>query len=146
MIRWVRSPSTRYEGSNRAPSYFAFPYKKFALLLPSDFSSHEEQQAAIEGYLTWRNGHRRRGWALTELGRNEEGMAHLREVPFGTGTFLRISSIHCPGEAAHRVTISTMKPNPLTTWKYLAPNPKSASKQLFLWGQLAPQMRVNPGF
>ncbi len=25
-----------------------------------------------------------------------------------------------------------MKPNPLTTWKYLAPNPKSASKQLFL--------------
>ncbi len=25
-----------------------------------------------------------------------------------------------------------MKPSPLTTWKYLAPNPKSASKQLFL--------------
>ncbi len=27
-----------------------------------------------------------------------------------------------------RGRISTMKPNPLTTWKYLAPNPKSASK------------------
>jgi transposase len=31
--------------------------KKFALK-PSDYHSHEEQQAAIESYLTWRNGRR----------------------------------------------------------------------------------------
>lgn len=31
--------------------------KKFALK-PSDYHSHEQQQAAIESYLTWRNGHR----------------------------------------------------------------------------------------
>jgi uncharacterized protein (DUF433 family) len=28
-----------------------------------------------------------------------------------------------------------MNPNPLTTWKHLAPNPKSAYKQLFLKGR-----------
>jgi uncharacterized protein (DUF433 family) len=28
-----------------------------------------------------------------------------------------------------------MHPNPTTTWKYLAPNPKSAYKQLFLKGR-----------
>ena len=28
-----------------------------------------------------------------------------------------------------------MKPDPLTTWKHLAPNPKSAYKQLFLKGR-----------
>ena len=28
-----------------------------------------------------------------------------------------------------------MNPNPATTWKYLAPNPKSAYKQLFLKGR-----------
>ena len=28
-----------------------------------------------------------------------------------------------------------MNPNPITTWKFLAPNPKSAYKQLFLKGR-----------
>ena len=39
---------------DRKPIYGA---KKFALQ-PSDFASHEEQQAAIESYLAWRNGSR----------------------------------------------------------------------------------------
>ena len=30
---------------------------------------------------------------------------------------------------------SLMKPNPTMTWKYLAPNPKSAYKQLFIKGR-----------
>ena len=38
---------------NRIESQFT-ALKKFALQ-PSDFPSHEEQQAAIESYLAWRN-------------------------------------------------------------------------------------------
>ena len=41
---------------NRIESQFT-ALKKFALQ-PSDFASHEEQQAAIESYLAWRNGSR----------------------------------------------------------------------------------------
>ena len=43
--------------------------RKFALQ-PSDYRSHEEQEAAIESYLTWRNGSRDLGiTAWTEFKR-----------------------------------------------------------------------------
>ncbi len=57
---WAQSHNVRIyltptNGSwlNRIESHFT-ALKKFALQ-PSDFHSHEEQQAAIESYLTWRN-------------------------------------------------------------------------------------------
>src|ERR1700731_615639 len=60
---WAKSHNVRVyltptNGSwlNRIESQFT-ALKKFALQ-PSDYRSHEEQQAAIESYLTWRNGRR----------------------------------------------------------------------------------------
>lgn len=54
----VRVYLTPTNGSwlNRIESQFT-ALKKFALQ-PSDYCSHDEQQAAIESYLTWRNRHR----------------------------------------------------------------------------------------
>jgi len=51
-VRFYLTP-TNGSWLNRIESQFT-ALKKFALK-PSDFRSHEEQQAAIESYLTWRN-------------------------------------------------------------------------------------------
>lgn len=63
VLTWAKTHNVRFyltptNGSwlNRIESQFT-ALKKFALK-PSDFRSHEEQQAAIESYLTWRNGSR----------------------------------------------------------------------------------------
>jgi transposase len=63
VLAWAKSHNIRIyltptNGSwlNRIESQFT-ALKKFALQ-PSDYRSHEEQQAAIESYLTWRNGSR----------------------------------------------------------------------------------------
>lgn len=63
VMAWAKTHNVRFyltptNGSwmNRIESQFT-ALKKFALQ-PSDFHSHEEQQAAIESYLTWRNGSR----------------------------------------------------------------------------------------
>jgi transposase len=63
VLTWAKSHNIRIyltptNGSwlNRIESQFT-ALKKFALQ-PSDYGSHEEQQAAIESYLTWRNRHR----------------------------------------------------------------------------------------
>jgi hypothetical protein len=63
VLTWAKTHNVRFyltptNGSwlNRIESQFT-ALKKFALQ-PSDFRSHEEQQAAIESYLTWRNGSR----------------------------------------------------------------------------------------
>jgi transposase len=60
ILAWAKSHNVRVyltptNGSwlNRIESQFT-ALKKFALQ-PSDYRSHEEQQAAIESYLTWRN-------------------------------------------------------------------------------------------
>jgi len=60
VLAWARDHSVRFyltptNGSwlNRIESQFT-ALRKFALK-PSDYRSHEEQQAAIESYLTWRN-------------------------------------------------------------------------------------------
>lgn len=60
VLAWAKSHNVRVyltptNGSwlNRIESQFT-ALKKFALQ-PSDYRSHEEQQAAIESYLTWRN-------------------------------------------------------------------------------------------
>jgi transposase len=60
ILEWAKSHNVRVyltptNGSwlNRIESQFT-ALKKFALQ-PSDYRSHEEQQAAIESYLTWRN-------------------------------------------------------------------------------------------
>jgi hypothetical protein len=59
-MTWAKSHNVRFyltptNGSwlNRIESQFT-ALKKFALQ-SSDWRSHEEQQAAIESYLTWRN-------------------------------------------------------------------------------------------
>lgn len=54
-VRFYLTP-TNGSWLNRIECQFT-ALKKFALQ-PSDFRSHEEQQAAIESYLTWRNGSR----------------------------------------------------------------------------------------
>src|SRR5882724_6489860 len=59
-IRFYLTP-TNGSWLNRIESQFT-ALKKFALQ-PSDYRSHEEQQAAIESYLTWRN--RARDLSLT---------------------------------------------------------------------------------
>jgi transposase len=59
-VRFYLTP-TNGSWLNRIESQFT-ALKKFALQ-PSDFRSHEEQQAAIESYLTWRN--RRRDLSVT---------------------------------------------------------------------------------
>lgn len=63
VLAWAKSHNIRVyltptNGSwlNRIESQFT-ALKKFALQ-PSDYRSHEEQQAAIESYLNWRNGGR----------------------------------------------------------------------------------------
>ncbi len=63
VLAWAKGHNIRFyltptNGSwlNRIESQFT-ALKKFALQ-PSDYGSHEEQQAAIESYLTWRNGSR----------------------------------------------------------------------------------------
>jgi transposase len=63
VLAWAKTHNVRFyltptNGSwlNRIESQFT-ALKKFALQ-PSDFQSHEEQQAAIKSYLAWRNGHR----------------------------------------------------------------------------------------
>jgi transposase len=63
VLAWAKEHNVRFyltptNGSwlNRIESQFT-ALKKFALQ-PSDYRSHEEQQAAIESYLTWRNGSR----------------------------------------------------------------------------------------
>jgi transposase len=63
VLVWAKSHNIRVyltptNGSwlNRIESQFT-ALKKFALQ-PSDYRSHEEQQAAIESYLNWRNRHR----------------------------------------------------------------------------------------
>ena len=63
VLVWAKSHNIRVyltptNGSwlNRIESQFT-ALKKFALQ-PSDYRSHEEQQAAIESYLNWRNGRR----------------------------------------------------------------------------------------
>ena len=60
VLAWAKSHNVRVyltptNGSwlNRIESQFT-ALKKFAMQ-PSDHRSHEEQQAAIESYLTWRN-------------------------------------------------------------------------------------------
>lgn len=60
VLAWAKDHNIRFyltptNGSwlNRIESHFT-ALKNFALQ-PSDFRSHEEQQAAIESYLTWRN-------------------------------------------------------------------------------------------
>lgn len=60
VMAWAKTHKVRFyltptNGSwlNRIESQFT-ALKKFALQ-PSDYHSHEEQQAAIESYLTWRN-------------------------------------------------------------------------------------------
>jgi transposase len=60
LLAWAKSHQVRFyltptNGSwlNRIESQFT-ALKKFALQ-PSNYRSHEEQQAAIESYLTWRN-------------------------------------------------------------------------------------------
>jgi transposase len=60
VLAWAQSNNVRVyltptNGSwlNRIESQFT-ALKKFALK-PSDYCNHEEQQAAIESYLTWRN-------------------------------------------------------------------------------------------
>jgi transposase len=60
VLAWAKSHNVRIyltptNGSwlNRIESQFT-ALKKFAMK-PSDYSDHEEQQAAIESYLTWRN-------------------------------------------------------------------------------------------
>ncbi len=64
VLAWAKDHNIRFyltptNGSwlNRIESQFT-ALKKFALQ-PSDYRSHEEQQAAIESYLTWRNRRRR---------------------------------------------------------------------------------------
>jgi transposase len=54
-IRFYLTP-TNGSWLNRIESQFT-ALRKFALN-PSDYRSHEEQEAAIESYLTWRNGSR----------------------------------------------------------------------------------------
>jgi transposase len=54
-IRFYLTP-TNGSWLNRIESQFT-ALRKFALQ-PSDYRSHEEQEAAIESYLTWRNGSR----------------------------------------------------------------------------------------
>jgi transposase len=54
-IRFYLAP-TNGSWLNRIESQFT-ALRKFALQ-PSDYRSHEEQEAAIESYLTWRNGSR----------------------------------------------------------------------------------------
>lgn len=54
-IRFYLTP-TNGSWLNRIESQFT-ALRKFALR-PSDYRSHEEQEAAIESYLTWRNGSR----------------------------------------------------------------------------------------
>jgi len=68
VLEWAQDHKVRFyltptNGSwlNRIESQFT-ALKKFALR-PSDYRSHEEQQAAIESYLTWRN--RRRDLSIT---------------------------------------------------------------------------------
>jgi transposase len=63
VLAWAKEHKVRFyltptNGSwlNRIESQFT-ALKKFALQ-PSDYGSHEEQQTAIESYLTWRNGSR----------------------------------------------------------------------------------------
>ena len=60
MLEWAKHHNVRVyltptNGSwlNRIECQFT-ALKKFAMK-PSDYQSHEEQQAAIESYLTWRN-------------------------------------------------------------------------------------------
>ena len=60
VLAWAKDHNVRFyltptNGSwlNRIESQFT-ALRKFALN-PSDYRSHEEQEAAIESYLTWRN-------------------------------------------------------------------------------------------
>jgi transposase len=63
VLRWAKGHNVRIyltptnaSWLNRIECQFT-ALKKFALK-PSDYHSHEEQQAAIKSYLTWRNGRR----------------------------------------------------------------------------------------
>lgn len=79
VVMWAKEHNIRFyptptNGSwlNRIESQFT-ALKKFALQ-PSDYRSHEEQQAAIESYLTWRN--RRRDLSLTAWLDYKRELAH----------------------------------------------------------------------
>jgi transposase len=79
VLAWAKDHNVRFyltptNGSwlNRIESQFT-ALKKFALQ-PSDYRSHEEQEAAIESYLCWRN--RSRDLSITAWNEYHEEIAH----------------------------------------------------------------------